>query len=322
MAAGAPRPALRALRREPLIVDDRGLDRHLAAGARGEGAAPGADPAGGAHHPTLTPELARWARAWLVCWHAALVADPRYGRDDPWTIDLALDAVPVPGGVGDPARREAVHAALLGSGVIELDGPAAAPTARLARALFVEHRAALALDWPAVVAGCDLEPAALLVVRALAEQVVPPDAPAAVPRRDLVARTGYQQKQVRVALRRLAAAGLIAAEGEAGETARYHFTPRALGRGWAAEPATVTPTRSAPVPPAPASPIAPTAGSPAPVAPAAADGGGVRVMVGGVALTVAAGAAFTVAAGLAAVLELGADGRPQLRVEPAPGTER
>lgn len=91
---------------------------------------------------------------------------------------------------------------------------------------------ALALDWPAALASCDREPATLLVVRALAEHLVPPDALAAVPRRDLVARTGYQQKQVRVALRRLAAAAAIETEGDVGETARYRFTRRALGRAW------------------------------------------------------------------------------------------
>jgi len=65
------RPLLRALRREPALVDDRAAADRLA-------------PTG------LTPEAVRWARAWLVCWQAALAADPRAGLDEPWEIAVRL----------------------------------------------------------------------------------------------------------------------------------------------------------------------------------------------------------------------------------------
>lgn len=290
MTAERARPPLRALRREPLIVDD------LVVAERIRGA--------------LEPELARWARAWLVCWHSALVADDRFGRDEPWSIGLPLDAITSPRGAGGPERRNAVCDALVARGVLSVEGERGRRAVwRIAREAFGEQAAAIALDWSAIVAGSGAEPASLLVARALADVVVPLDAATAVPRRDLVERTGYQQKQVRVAVRRLAAAGLIDAEGEAGTTARYRFTARAMGREWRElaprEPAIVAaPTPASPEPSSPATP------APRP----AADG--LQLVVGGATLTIASGAAFEIGAGLAARLELGPDGRPRLVIAP------
>jgi hypothetical protein len=133
-----------------------------------------------------------------------------------------------------------------------------------------------------------------------------------VPRRDLVARTGYQQKQVRVAVRRLAALGLIEVEGDSGTTARYRLTSRTLGRPWGATPPAST--RVASPPPAPAPP------RPAPM-PAAtvtgSDSAGVQIVLGGVAITVAPGAGFEVAPGMTARAELDPDGRPRLVLRPS-----
>lgn len=309
-AEPSARPALRAIRREPLLVDDRLLVTRLTVAAPGQlGAVMVSRHAGKSADRRLSPDLVRWARAWLVCWHAALVADPRYGRDEPWTIALPFDTVTWPHGLSDQKRRAGVLAALDRAGVLSYDGDAAqATSARLDKECFIEHRAALALDWPAAVAACDREPATLLVLRALAEHVVPPDALAAVPRRDLVARTGYQQKQVRVALRRLAAASIIDTEGDVGETARYRFTARAIGREWGV--AGQFPETPAPAGARTASVAA--VNTPAPML----DPGGIRVVVGGVTVTLQAGADFSVGKGFSAAIELGGDGQPELRITP------
>ena len=291
------RPPLRALRQEPLLVDGHAAAlqlRRRSATVR------------------LPPDAERWVRAWLVCAHAALVGSARFGLDEPWTIPLCLDDVRTPRGAGDRARVRALLTTLTTAGVL-LPAAGATPDGmvRLDRAIFTAHHAAIALDWPALVAACGAEPAALLTLRALAELIVPLDAWTAVPRRDLMAHTGYGAKQTRVALRRLAAEALIEVEGEVGETARYRFTSRAFGRPWAQAVPSLAPG-AALVPP-----VAP-GGAPEALPPSVAGGtapaDGLRVSVSGVTLTLAAGADFTIDAGLAARLELGADGRPTLRV--------
>ena len=284
---------LRAIRREPLILDD------ALVAARLDGA--------------LAPDTARWARAWLVCWFATLAAEERYGRVDPWELAIPLDAPALPKGAGDAARQRVVLQALVDAGVAsvreEMRGRRATHLVALASDVFAEHPAALGVDWGTVVARCGAEPAALLVMRALAELIVPLDGTSAVPRRDLVSRTGYQQKQVRVALRRLVAADLIVADGDVGTTARYQLTPRALGRPWAGVDLPEPPVSTPVAPVAAAAPPAPT-----PVAPPSSDG--VHVVIGGATLTVAAGASFEIGAGLAARLEMGPDGRPRIVVAP------
>lgn len=312
------RPVLRALRHDPLFVDDQAVAARLLVPASRPRTASEV-PAGTAR---LTAELARWARAWLVCWHAALVRDQRYGLDEPWTIALSLDDVAPPRGIADPGRLGAVLDALHALGVLVAE-PAGSDQAgarvRAARDVFAEHPAAVAVDWPTVVAACQREPAALLVVRTLAELIVPLDTFAAVPRRDLVERTGYQQKQVRVALRRLAAAGLLEAESDVGTTGRYRFAPRALGRAWPAVPATAPHAATPPPLPSPVAAVvvAVPRSRDAAAVPGPA-GGGMQVVVGGVTVAVAAGTAFAIDPGFSARLEVGEDGGPRLVVVPLP----
>jgi len=297
VSAERVRPALRAVRREPLLLDDGLVAARL--------------------HGALPAETARWTRAWLVCWFAALAADERFGRVDPWELTVPLDAVALPKGAGDGARQHAVLQALGDAGVAsmheETRGRRSLRVVRFAEDVFTEHAAALGVDWSSVVVRCGAEPAALLVMRALAELIVPLDGTVAVPRRDLVSRTGYQQKQVRVALRRLVAADLIVADGDVGTTARYRLAPRALGRPWPSD-RTPEPVIERPVVEKVAGPVAGPVAAPPPVA---ASGDGVRVMIGGATVTVAAGASFEIGAGVAARLELGPDGRPRLVVGPS-----
>ena len=338
-AAGTARPAgdangLRALREQPALADDQAVARRLSASA-------------------LSPDDSRWARAWLVCSQATLMADPRYGIDP--TADLVFDPrqVPAPKGMADVARRVAVLDTLLTAGVLRpvpevdagvvarlghaphghpprgrphLSAVPAAPVPLSGRvswtpAVCMVHSAAVTLDWPHVVSACGREPAALLVARTLAEFLLPLDAWSMVPRRDLVERTGYQQKQVRVALRRLAVAGLLEAEGESGRVARYRFAAPALRQRWSADPTATAPSRPAVSAAAAAGPGAvghtSPPGAPAPDAtrPAAnAAEGGIEMLVGGVTVRVASGASLDIAAGARARVEVGPDGRLRLSV--------
>lgn len=327
VTAERSRPVLRALRREPLLVEDTLAAARLAQSASrpGLGTGPAADAA----------DRLRWSRAWLVCAQAALVADERYGREDPWSVDLALANITSPRGGGDHHRQRQLLGELQAAGVLRVDGgaPFESPSVRisLARDMFTEHRAAVAIDWPLLVERSGAEPAQLLVARALADLVAPLDAFTAVPRRDLVARTGYQLKQVRTALRRLISSGLVEAEGDAGITARYRFSALALGRGW--DQPTVDSTSVghwgvastvAPVPmgdgaaprvrDATQRPSVARTTSAAPVR--AMDG--VEVAIGGATITIASGGSFQVGAGLTARAELEENGRVRLVIEPQP----
>lgn len=313
---------LRALREQPVFVDDQAVGRLLGAAALGA-------------------DDARWARAWLVCSHAALVGSPRYGIEPASGLSFDPHAVPAPKGIGSAARRDAVLCTLISAGVlrpavgspesgvlrlrVEPRGATAGEHAttlpeRVAwsDAVCTRHPAAVALDWPGLVSACGREPAPLLMARTLAEFLLPLDAWAVVPRRDLVERTGYQQKQVRVALRRLAAAGLVEAEGESGRVARYRFTAAALGRRWGHDvPREALAAAAIPAPPVAAviseAARAPVAGIDLPPVPVHhATGAGLDVVVGGVTVRVASGATLDVGAGAQARVEVGPDGRLRL----------
>lgn len=313
------RPALRALRQQPLMVDVRAAGARL----RTEGA-PNPDMRDGA---AWIPHVDRWSRAWLVCAQATLATDPRYMREEPWTIPLVTSSMYMPRGGDDSDRVSQAVARLEASGIISVsrsDSPDR--IALIDRQFFMPHPAGIALDWKECLAACGNEPATLLVLHALAEVIVPLDAWTAVPRRDLMEATGYQQKQVRVALRRLEAAGVLEAEGDAGVTARYRFSGRALGRTW--ETSAPGPVSSAPglVPsamvddvrvPAPMPRGIPELSPDTDTSTLAANLGansGLRVTVGGVTITLAPGAEFAIGAGVQARLEMGADGNPVLSV--------
>ena len=179
------------------------------------------------------------------------------------------------------------------------------------------HSAALTLDWPAIVALCGREPASLLVARTLAEYVVPAHDWTVVPRRDLVERTGYMQKQVRVALRRLEAAGLVESEGATGRTARYRFAARALASRWnesvdpphAPGPALVAPS----FPAAHGTVVRPTP-TVATTQTERGEAQGVELEIGGVTVRMAPGTSLDVGAGARAQVAVGADGRLSLKI--------
>lgn len=334
-AGGAQVPqlsGLRALREQPALVDDAAVAHLL-----------GPD--------VLPADDARWARAWLVCSQAALMGNPRHGLEPTSGLTFDPRAVSAPKGIGTTSRRDEVLGVLLSVGVLRSALPPheegvvrlrVQPTGSAASRQGVElpeqvawsdtickqHPAAVALDWLGLTSACGREPAALLVVRTLAEFLLPLDTWAMVPRRDLVDRTGYQQKQVRMALRRLVGVGLLEAEGESGRVARYRFTPIALGQRWQREapsdsPPTVPPASSGAgspgtleASPSPRSwPVGASRGvdsgqGRAPATPSS----GLELIVGGVTVRVASGATLDVDAGAQARVEVAADGRVRLTI--------
>lgn len=336
--------ALRALRQQPALVDDVAAVRLLTS-------APAASGAGG-----LSEDEVRWARAWLVCTQAAVVTATEHEVGK--SVGPAFDAerVQAPKGLAGPARQAEVLAALVEAGVLRpapdgvhtISGSALRGRTRTAEressprgpgglqpvlpgprvywapAVCAVHSASVEIDWVRAVAACGREPAALLILRTLAEYVIPADAWTGVPRRDFVDRSGYQQKQVRVALRRLVAAGVIEADGENGRTARYRFAARVLAPRWnqtgaserAGNPPVDVSRNHASAPDA-------VIGTPSIVSRAAAratasdpDVQGVEVVLGGVTVHMAPGASLDVGPGAHARIEVGADGRLSLRVHP------
>lgn len=315
--ASAPVTPLRALRHQPALVDDRAAARLLAAGTS----------------DALSPESVRWARAWLVCSQAVVAAEPGLGAEESSSLAFDPGQVAAPKGLGDAARQSAVLAALLAAGVLRATAGAEAGRVSWAADICAVHSAAVTIDWPGVVSACGREPAALLVVRTLAEYVVPAHSWTVVPRRDLVERTSYMQKQVRVALRRLEAAGIIDAEGETGRTARYRFTEQALAPRWE-QPSVVGPSLVASdalagspetrVHPAGSAPVMrPSHPTPAVRESARAQGAGspseqgVEVVIGGVTVRMAPGTSLDVGAGARAEVVVGPDGRMSLTVVPS-----
>ena len=286
----APPSPLRALRLDPVLVDDLALDARLAAGVS-SAAALAAD-----------SESVRWARAWLVVWQGVLHAAGVIGTVSPSSVATPL--ADVPGLKGDPAGTRRAAAIELLERLALLHRTDSGAAARLDDALFVRHRAGLEVDWAAAARACRHEPAPLLTLRALVEVVVPPDAPTPVSLRELAGRTGYAEKQVRVALRRLAEAGVVSAVESAGQATRYRLTPTTLGR----PVPTPAPSISPPVPQAiPAPPPAPTPPVSAPAA-QAAQPPALRLTLNGVTLGIAPG--------LAADVTLDADGVPHVSLRP------
>ena len=286
----APASPLRALRLDPVLVDDLALDARLAAGVS---SAPGLD---------ADPESVRWARAWRVVWQGVLHAAGVIGTVPPSSVSTPL--ADVPGLKGDPAGTRRAGALDLLERLALLHRTDGGAAARLDDALFTRHRAGLEVDWAAAARACRHEPAPLLTLRALVEVVVPPDTPTPVSLRELAGRTGYAEKQVRVALRRLAEAGVISAVESAGQATRYRLTPAALGR-----PA-LTPAPSIPSPIAQSIPSSIPSTTPGTTPPVAALGQtpALRLTLNGVTLGIAPG--------LAADVTLDADGVPHVSLRP------
>lgn len=296
MNAGAPTIALRPVRVSPVLVDDLALTRALRT-------APAPAEGGAAHEP----DAERWTRAWLVGWQAALHTRGVIGSVEPWT--LALAPADWPALRGDPDRRRQTAAVALlarvGLAVVRGDG-----SATLAERAFVSHRAGLEVDWGAAFTSCRGEPAALLTLRAVVDGLPAVDDPSPLTLRELAARTGYGEKQVRTALHRLVAAQILETREAPGQPTRYRVTDLLLGRsGSTALSAPRGPQRV----PADTPAVHAPAGAPPPSAAAAPRSApAFRVSLNG--------ATIALAAGLTANVELDADGVPHLHIAgPASG---
>lgn len=310
MNGGAPAGALRAVRLNPVLVDDRALVREL-----------------GRLHPVVgsgsdvdasDPEIVRWTRAWLVAWQGALCARSAIGRVDAWSVSIPRDEWPTLKGDPDHRRRDAAVALLVHAGLASAARPEhtrrgesqLAPDASVAIGLeaitlteraFIEHRAGLELDWSAAYRACRAEPAALLTLRAVVDCVQVLDDPTPITLRELAARTDYGEKQVRVALRRLVEAEILATRNAPGQPTRYRVTDRMLGRVNDSSVGSTRPMALDTSPPAVRrTPDAPSA------APRQSGAPAFRLTLNG--------ATLTLPAGLTADVEVDADGVPHLRI--------
>lgn len=237
MNGGAPATALRALRVAPVLVDDLAIEQQLsrarlASDDRIVSALPDSD--------TL-----RWTRAWLVSWQAELHSRAIIGQTYPWHVVVPRAEWPTLKGDPDQRRRDAalellIRTELVAPQAIGSDplrprahpafGYADVQAVSLTERAFVEHRAGLELDWGTAFQACRAEPAALLTLRALVDCLPALDDPGPVTLRELAERTGYGEKQVRVALRRLVKADVLATHDAPGQPTRYRMTDRLLGR--------------------------------------------------------------------------------------------
>lgn len=233
---------LRALRHPPALVDDAAAAAFLASvsptAVRIAGDASGTDTG------DADAELVRWTRAWLLVWQGALHAAGVIGTVEPWTVPLRLADLPTLKGDPDRRRRAAAERLLARAGLLVVSGDGR--DGRLVERAFTAHRAGLELDWPAVVERCRLEPAALLAVRALAEVPGVLEEPTPVSLRELAARSGYAEKQVRTALRRLGESGLVEVTEIRGQATRYQLSGLALGH--VADPSPVPTLAPLPIP--------------------------------------------------------------------------
>jgi len=278
---GGPLAAsLRALRHEPMLVDDVAVVPALAGAAGGLG--------------LDVEELVRWTRAWLIVWQGALQARGAIGTLPPWTVAVSLADVPTLKGDPDQRRRTAALELLDRAGLIRLNGDRTAGT--LAESAFAVHRAGLEVDWGALGRAVRHEPAPLLVARALSELIVPAGEPTPVALRDLAERSGYALKQVRVALRRLVEVGLVSVSESSGAATRYWFESGARVQA-------ERPREAVPLPIAPAALATPSPAARA-VEPRRAPRVAVRMTLNGV--------TFGIGAGLAPHVELGPDGIPHV----------
>lgn len=319
MNAGTPAVALRALRLTPVLVDDHALVRELGR----------SDPVRGAGSDLDAPEaeLVRWTRAWLVAWQAELYARSVIGRVHAWDVSIPRDEWPRLKGDPDHRRRDAAVALLVRTGLAGAAPPdhtrharaqlapdasarVAPDTLVLTERAFVEHRAGLEIDWSAAYRACRAEPATLLTLRAVVDCLPVLDDPGPVTLRELALRTDYGEKQLRLALRRLVEANVLATHDAPGQPTRYRVTDRLLGRTNeppAGRPSPVVLDNSPPAirrapdtrAAAPPQPGAPASGAPA-----------FRLTLNG--------ATLTLPPGLTADVEIDDDGVPHLRIRTAP----
>jgi hypothetical protein len=283
---------LRALRHAPVLVDDVAIVPRLHAAARSIDAS-----ASGALD---VEELIRWTRAWLIVWQSVLHARGIIGSIPPWTAPVPIADVPSLKGDPDRRRRTAATALLEKAMLLHFSADRAAAT--LDESAFLPHRAGLELNWEAVCHAVRYEPAPVLIVRALAEVIVPPREPSPVTLRELADRTGYAQKQVRVGLRRLIEAHVLGVSESAGAAARYWFVDASAGSERPAAPALSQPARLDP----PLTPDPRHAPAPVPAGRHVA----VRMTLNGV--TVSLGP------GLQPHVELGPDGIPHVTFDGPP----
>ena len=252
---------------------------------------------------TLPAEKVRAAR--LV----ALVASARAGGTEldrgltPWTVEFPLDTAVIAPALRLQLRQaeEAIRC-LCDAGVLAVVRTAGTVRYRIAEEVYERSNTGDSLDWPAVLARLEGEPAAMLVARALVDLLPASSAGwGTVPLSVLGEHTGYGTITARKGKDVLVRAGLLEEEPQAGHTSRFRFSDFAHEVGSA--PAMQSPVAAAATS-ASATPVASTPTASIPVLEAAP--AEVPLQVGGLELRVPPGTSIRI--------EADAHGRQTIRV--------
>lgn len=153
------------------------------------------------------------------------------GHRAPWTVEFPLESEPLARALGlQTSQVDAALGHLREAGVLVQVQSGASIWYRLDEAVFERGAAAEEIDWSAVVARLQGEPAALLVVRAFTDLLPHPfDDWASVRLSALAEHTGYGNITVRKGKDALVRAGILEEEAQIGHTSRYRFSAFARG---------------------------------------------------------------------------------------------
>lgn len=257
-----------------------------------------------ARRPLSADQLRTAKLAALVAFIRAVESDIA-GQNAPWTVEFPLDPEPLARLVGSqPAQAAAAVGHLREAGVLHQVESAGSVWYRISESVFERAASAAELDWSAILARLEGEPAALLVARAFADLLSGSLTDwASIRVSALAEHTGYGSITVRKGKDVLVQSGLIEEDASPGQTSRYRFT--AFARGLSEAPAPRTTAASPPGGEArPDGPVRATPGLPertAPIAP-----GAVPAEIAGLKLELPAGTMVR--------LEIAADGRQLFRI--------
>ncbi len=153
------------------------------------------------------------------------------GHQAPWAVEFPLDPGPLARSLGlQPSQLDAALGHLREAGILVQVRSGASIWYRLDEAGFERGAAADGIDWPAVFARLQGEPAALLVARAFVDLLPQPfDNWASVRLSALAEHTGYGNITARKGKDALVQADILEEEPQIGHTSRYRFSAFARG---------------------------------------------------------------------------------------------
>lgn len=210
-------PSIRPAEAVPYVVSDLAVVRALQA-----------------RHARKALSIEKLRAAKLV----ALVAFVRAGETEmergaePWTVEFPLEIPSTAAALGlQPRQMEEAIGHLRGAGVFSEVQTAGTVRYRLSEAVYERSGTGDALDWPAILARLEGEPAALLVARAFADLLPAPFAAWSTVRLTALGEhTGYGTITARKGKDVLVELGIVEENSQAGQTSGFRFTDFARGR--------------------------------------------------------------------------------------------